>query len=689
MAKNTNYERPKSEVYQLLHQEVSLAGVHSHACIIGGQYDLYRYGKEAKDKGTFSSSGGTISLSYNKVIPTAGIVYTLDEDSIQLYAEGLLCKLVAEQEAISASYANGSYTELKAPEGKYWSVTSEADEDALAVTDGTNYYEVSIGDIIYDSDSKKYTKVVDLLPSKSDSTKFDTLRLADLLININSTSTVPTTASIIVCKEYNGVLENVQVTVSETSGITSVAYPAITSINVPQTSAGHDVLTATPVDGIGTIYPEYRVRVNYTNDTIISIDSISNLSKVLGTVDPANELAYACYCALSGGDGYSVYAVRTEGDTKEDFINAMRKTESNTNVYAFTPVTEDLEVMQAVVDFNEALSSPENKKWRITILGAPAAVGAEITKDPVGAALKGSTKTVDSETKTGFVQVSKANVDNGFTFTSYAPGDKVIFGTSELVITKVISDSTAQITFPQGYTDRSDAELKVQYQDTVGSNISYVSQVAQKFNNRRVVVVWCDDGRNTGKKIHNVYIAAEIAGMTSRFEPQAGMTNATVSTIDSAPKMYTKYSQAELDEIAAHGVLIITQNNNTETPYIRHQLTTCADKGILYSELSCTRNIDNISYGVADTIQGYVGRANVLPSALGSISVDLSVLWDSYLTNATDNLVGPQLYAYRDYSIQQDPLGLDRVLVNVTYDIPAPLNYIGVWQEVYVATITM
>lgn len=689
MAKNTNYERPRSEVYQLLNQEVSLAGVHSHACIIGAQYDLYRYGKEAKDKGVFKKAGDTIALSYNKIIPTAGVIYTLDEESIQLYAEGMLCKIVTEQTDITASYVGGSYTELKAPEGKYWSVTSETDKDKLAVTDGTNYYEVSVGDIVYDTANEKYTKVLKLIPSESDSTKFDTLQLSDLLIDITSTGTLPTTASVVICKEYSGVLEDVEVTVSTEAGVTSVVYPELATIKVPTTSAGQDILSATPIDGIGTIYPEYRVRVNYVDDTIISIDSVSNLPKILGTIDPANELAYACYCALIGGNGYSVYAVRTEGDTKEDFINALRKTESNTNVYAFTPVTEDLDVMEAVVNFNETLSSPENKKWRITILGSPAAVGAIISKDPVGAELKGTTKTVDSESRTGFVQVSKANVDNGFTFTAYAPGDKVIVNSSELVINKVISDSTAQISFPEGYADSSDVSISMQYQDTVSSNISYVSSVAQKFNNRRVVVVWCDDGRNVGRKIHNVYIAAEVAGMTSRFEPQAGMTNATISAIDSAPKMYTKYSQAELDDIAAHGVMIITQNNNTETPYIRHQLTTCADRGILYSELSCTRNIDNISYGVADTIQGYVGRANVLPSALESIGVDLGILWDSYLSNATDNLVGPQLYAYRDYSIQQDPLGLDRVIVNVTYDIPAPLNYIGVWQEVYVAMITM
>jgi hypothetical protein len=87
--------------------------------------------------------------------------------------------------------------------------------------------------------------------------------------------------------------------------------------------------------------------------------------------------------------------------------------------------------------------------------------------------------------------------------------------------------------------------------------------------------------------------------------------------------MYTRYTQAQLDDVASHGALIVTQDSAADAVYIRHQLTTSPDKGILYSELSCTRNLDNISYAVADLIKTYVGKYNITNEALASITTDI------------------------------------------------------------------
>jgi hypothetical protein len=89
-------------------------------------------------------------------------------------------------------------------------------------------------------------------------------------------------------------------------------------------------------------------------------------------------------------------------------------------------------------------------------------------------------------------------------------------------------------------------------------------------NSRRAVVVWCDNGRADGKVINNAYLAAEVAGLTSAIEPQAGMTRMEITSIDSAPRMYTRYTQGQLDRTAAHGVLIVTQDTIDGSPYIRH-----------------------------------------------------------------------------------------------------------------------
>jgi hypothetical protein len=167
------------------------------------------------------------------------------------------------------------------------------------------------------------------------------------------------------------------------------------------------------------------------------------------------------------------------------------------------------------------------------------------------------------------------------------------------------------------------------------------------------------------------------------------LTRTEIKTIDNADRMYTRYTQSQLDRVAAHGVLIVTQDTVDGTPYIRHQLTTAPDKGILYSEMSCTRNLDNISYAVADQINTYVGRMNVTPEALNLIHQDLVRVWNSYTSNSTSALVGPALVRYYGVSVLQDPVALDRVIVNVTYEIPSPLNRISVYQMTYVARVSI
>lgn len=724
MAKNYNYERPRTEVYQLLNQEVSLYGNHSHACILGSQYDLYRHGKESLTPTPFSykdnDTESTVNITVDRHIP--GVNYKLDTENVDLFAEDILCIL---GNAVEATYGD-SPVRIKAPTDTYWSVTDPSQYTNLAVKDSNstpNTYEVSVGDIVLldttastaaqnseeTSTSKRYAKVT-ALKSSQDNGNYDILVLDTLLLDLSvAGTTVPVEGNKIkikIGKLYSTSLKALGVKVTADEANSKIKYKVPATIELPITSVSGNRISSSIESGVGRVYPEYRVRVTYNNDSIIRIDSLTQLQNQLGTIDPDNELAYGCYRALSGGEGYSVYAVRTTGDDAKAYAEAIAKTEANTQVYAFVPLTSDTEALQYVVDFNETLSSPQNKKWRITMIGASFEDGQSIKYDPKGTKLNASSETTGNA-KEAYVQISDNNVDNGFSFKSYGIGDIISSittstsddgegntittetSTEEGVITEIISNNFVKIETKDDFKDFADSAIKITVQNTITGNIEYVTSLAQKFNNRRVVVVWCDNGTSGGVKMHNAYIAAEIAGMTSRYEPQAGLTQADITTIDAAPNMYSKYSQGDLDEIAAHGVLIVTQDNEAQTPYIRHQLTTCADKGILYRELSCTRNIDNISYKVADAIKPYIGRANVVPSALTSLRIDLHNIWDTCLANATDPLVGPQLYAYRDDTIQQDPLGLDRVIVNVTYDIPAPLNYIGVWQEVYVAEVSI
>jgi hypothetical protein len=538
-------------------------------------------------------------------------------------------------------------------------------------------YNVSVGDLVVGMKGSTSREFVVATITKVESSKnngvYDT-------ITVNKV--IPPSYNTYLAKSYSGELTDVY---SFKSASNKAEYDHSGDINIKFKGINNEDVTATLAVGAGKVQAAYRVRVTSaldSEDGIIKLNSISDIQNALGSIDVNNELAYACYRAMVGSQGRQVYAVRVTADKAEAFTKAMEKTESNTNVYAFVPVTANPECMKAVVDFNETMASPVNKKWRITLVGADLDVRTAVTKDNSGVALQ-----CNVDTK-GMLIVDEENCNNGFSFHQFSVGDKVTVSKEIYKITSIIAENAVQLD-NMPLTEISLAEFSISRSDTAQANIATVKHLANTFNNRRAVVVWCDNGKSAGVSIPNVYLAAEIAGLTSALLPQQGLTNTEITTIDSAPRMYTRYTQAQLDDVASHGALIVTQDSAADAVYIRHQLTTAPDKGILYSELSCTRNLDNISYAVADLIKTYVGKYNITYTAIESITTDIKNLLDSYTSNSTNSLIGPALVRYENLSVVQDPVALDRVVINVDYYLPAPLNRISVYQMAYVAQLTI
>lgn len=672
MAINTNYIRPHSEVYQLLNVAVSQAGDHGMACILGSQYDLYRYNSETLPGYPYGAGSSSIKLEYDK--DDSGLIeYEVDQDSIQLYGEGLLAEITAIDGTISP--IKDSYTVLQAPSDKYWAADYSQDVDLVCEN-----YSISLGDAIFVNGS--YATVTQLIASSTNPAVFDRIKVSTNLFDLSQTAT--TLSGVKVCKVYSGVFN---APFDYDNGVVKVTSDEQT-IKIKGKN-GADV-TGTFIKGYGLVYVEFRVKVNYiagSEDGLITVSSIADIEKEFGSIDINNELAYACYCAIRGSQGRAVYAVRVAADTPEAYLDAMKKTDSNDQVYAFVPITANINCMDVVATYNETLSSPSVKKWRINLFGSDVQNAAATTKDARGVNLSG---TMYKKGDAYLFEASDKNVKNGFTFENFSAGDTITITTddSTYTIKAVLADNLVSL-FTGMDATQTDVTIEVTRSNTVHGNISYTKELASRFNSRRSVVVWCDSGKLGDTKVSNAYIAAEIAGLTSAVLPHQGLTNTEITSIDNARKMYTSYTQAQLDDVAAHGVLIVTQDVGNTSPYIRHQLTTSPDKGILYSELSCTRNIDNLSYQVADTVRYYVGRANVVEEAINAISSALTDIWFNAMRTSYNALLGPQLVAYDNYTIQQDPLAQDRLIINVDYYIPSPLNVIQVYQMVYVATVTL
>jgi hypothetical protein len=341
-------------------------------------------------------------------------------------------------------------------------------------------------------------------------------------------------ASVAVGKSYSGTLECTASVADGTATISDVK--SALTIFTPEGAQ----ISATLTDS-GKAYLEFRARVSYATDAedgLLMLDSVEDIQNSLGTIDPGNELAYAAWRAMSSSNGRTVYAVRVTADTADAFLAAMQKTESNTNAYAFVPVTNKKECIDAVVDFNESMSTPAVQKWRMTFVGVDLDTTTADSVDGKGQNLTGDFYKTGNK---NYFQISEANIANGFSFSDYAVGDKILLADTPYEIKAISAENTVLLSSGPD-TSSPAVTVSIKRTDSPQGNKAYVTSVASSLNSRRAVVVWCDHGRADGKTISSAYIAAEIAGLTSAVEPQQGITRTEIKTVDEAPRMYTRYS---------------------------------------------------------------------------------------------------------------------------------------------------
>lgn len=458
-------------------------------------------------------------------------------------------------------------------------------------------------------------------------------------------------------------------------------------------------------NGIGKLYPQFREQVidPYDDADTITIETVADIQKHLGTIDPWNDLAYGCWRALEGAGTYNenegrpVFALRTAGTDAEAFLAAVKKTDSNNELYSFVPLTDDVDALNNVVEFNNAMSEPDVKMWRRTIMGIDNPGQFTIaTVDKYNKPLRANV--FNFKGKNVLLQLTEEMVFDfkGITYHNtkieLRAGDIVQALGKQYTIHRVLSSNELLVSTEfTTVTAGSGVVISLIRAASADNAAEYVGMLAKSFNTRRASIVYCDAGTLTEDMettiIPNKYIACEIAGISSAVPPHQSITKTEIETINKATKMYTKYTTQQLDELASQGVLLVVQDHKNTPVYIRHQLTTEMDKGNLYYEDSCTRNIDSISYNAADIIDKYIGKANVTPTALRLLKNELFSLYDGYLNNAASDLLGPQLIEFTDLTVYQDPTMLDRVICKVKLYLPLPLNYVRLYEMAYIAKV--
>lgn len=566
--------------------------------------------------------------------------------------------------------------------------------DFAGTAETTKY---SVGDVLSFNAIAKSASTVD----------FDGVVLTAAPIDVNDWDTYKETAltKVELRKQFSGDLDSVgdandpwTIETSTTTGEPVVRVAANLSVSIP----GRDTAAAF-VDSIGDLYVSFRVLIQADpNEDIFYIDTEEDIKDYFGTISQENELAYAAYWCFKGAQGRGIYALRTRGTDVDSFHAAIEKTESMTETYSVAVISSDPDVIADIVEFNDKLSQPEVKRWRRTICGVDSPGQYRIaSRDLKNNQLKAKIAPYSSASSAANVLLQipneldfdLTNVTVNGNHTPIKAGDKIKLETSNRFFTVKTVLSPKELLLTSGpVTPISIATpISIWKADTAVNNVDYIGALAGAFNSRRVTVVWCDNGVLTGSSdvVENRFIAAEVAGISSAVVPQAGITRTEVQSVTNAVRMYTKYRQDQLDDIASKGVMIITQDSKGAPCYIRHQLTTEMDKGSLYYEESPTRNLDNISYALVDILEGFIGKANVTPSALTAIKVALIDKLNEFTQDSPDPMIGPSLVSWDSLTVIQDPDFKDRVISKVHLYLPLPLNGIRLYEMAYAATVTI
>lgn len=445
-------------------------------------------------------------------------------------------------------------------------------------------------------------------------------------------------------------------------------------------------------DAKGNLYVSYRALKDVsTTEGLILIETQSDITNNLGIVDLDNEIAYAANEAFSGAQGKAIYALRVQDDTTTEYSKSLQKIEATDGVYALAPMTDVTEVKELVATHCSNMSTKSIKNFRRCYVGTDspgeysvltrynnAVIAADITTSEAGFFLEVTTAGVDLTTL-GLVEgdvVKIINSSGAYTGAEYDISE--VTGTdSAYLVTGPIASGTVSV-----YVEFWKA-------DTPESQIAYISDVSTSLSNRRAVNVWVENGTKLidGEVtvIPNKFIAAEIAGLRTAVVPQQGLTLTEVSAITDAPAMYTRYNTSLLNEAAAAGTMVVTQEAESGGIFIRHQLTTETADGSLAYEDSVGVNLDSISFQIKDALNGYVGKKNVTRQTLNEIYNSVWTILNNATTTPANVTYGPQLNGFTNAAGERNKIDVsvhptlkDRVNVYAKLLMPLPLNQLEV-----------
>lgn len=441
-------------------------------------------------------------------------------------------------------------------------------------------------------------------------------------------------------------------------------------------------------DGVGTLHVQYRALVPpAAGETFFLVSTASEAVALVGPAVLDNTLGYGVAQALHGAQGRPVYVRRTAGETLDDFNAAFVALENSDLFYALAILSNRADVKLAAAQHADAMSAPEIKHFRRVYLATESpGQYAVLQKKSDGSNFTATVSSYSGQNirvrceESSFLSLGLVSGDIlRFEYAVDGWGDETW---TEYKIASVLNDQELLLQAGPDTPVSPAMRFELWKADTGASQATYVAQASAAINSRRAVNVWADKPMvrlDSGLvQLPIMFIAAEVAGLRTALYPQQGLTHTEISSVTSAPSMYSRFTRAQLDQAAASGTFIITQDIESSAIYIRHQLTTRTDSGSLYYEDSVGVNLDSISFEINDVLTNLIGKKNVNQQTLGVVKNRILAILDAKVENPPTADVGPALVAYDSLDVAVDATLRDTINVSADLVMPLPLNQIKV-----------
>ena len=470
--------------------------------------------------------------------------------------------------------------------------------------------------------------------------------------------------------------------------VASIALKNTLTINAAGPGAP-TVTTTTMVVDLSTSLTDKRVA--YAANTYIAYRALrtdlsagtdevrktADITALIGKIDERNPLAVGAFVAFQNSNA-KVQFIGVSTNDLAGYTTAKDAITGQTDIYAIVPLSNDTDVIAMFTSHVTSLSAPDVSKFRVVIGSGQLPTTQQIFP---------ASGTVTSNSTNGQLGDTFFNiVDNDATFmtSGVAVGDRVLLAATLWDVLEVTSENALKLAKTAGVAVPASGAYYVDRVFTRSQQVTALSAVTNSIKNSRCVMVWPNSclvagvlNGKTGLQTEQpgYYVACAVGGMVAGLPPHQGFTYIGMAGIEQVFNSNTHFYDDQIDALSSAGWYVVVQDTPAALPYCLHQLTT--DTTTLETgELSVIKNFDYVSYTMKDSVRGFLGRYNVIPSTMDFLA---SALNSSAATLQAENYprIGAPLINFNIDSIAPLTGSKDRVEVYATVEIPRPLNRIG------------